>query len=776
MRMLKNNLGYPRIGSQRQLKKACESYWAGKISQTDLLNEAWKIKVSNWTVQKEAGIDLIPFNDFSFYDHVLDLSLLLGVVPERFAPLNELADVTETDLYFAMARGYQNNGFDIKALEMTKWFDTNYHYLVPEFYADQEFKIASERIFNDYNYGLQITGEQLKPVLVGPVSYLLLGKEKQRNGEVSSFNRINLIDKLVPVYVEVINRLRDAGATWIQLDEPCLCLDLNEQERKAFAYAYKQISDACKDVNILLATYFDHLDDNISLASSLPVKALHIDLKRAPEQLPAVLNEIADKEIILSIGVIDGRNVWKNNYSTSLDLIQKAVAALGEQRVMIAPSCSLLHTPCDLDLETELEPEIKNWMAFAKQKLQELKDLALIFEGDGESLLLENVETINSRKSSALINNASVKNALAAITPNFSKRKSAFPKRQSLQEEKYKLPLLPTTTIGSFPQTDDIRKLRALYKKNEISLHEYEETLRKATIEAIRLQEDIGLDVLVHGEFERNDMVEYFGEQLAGFAFTKNGWVQSYGSRCVKPPVIFGDISRPNDMTVKWSEFAQANTKLPVKGMLTGPVTILQWSFVRDDQPRRDTTFQIALAIREEVLALEKAGIGIIQIDEPAIREGLPLRKKHQSNYLQWAVEAFRISSSGVADETQIHTHMCYSEFNDIIKNVADMDADVITIETSRSQMELLDAFANFKYPNEIGPGVYDIHSPSVPTEDEMVHLLEKASTFIPLRNLWVNPDCGLKTRKWEETKQALVNMVNAAHKLREKVAVEAIV
>jgi 5-methyltetrahydropteroyltriglutamate--homocysteine methyltransferase len=766
MRMLKNNLGYPRMGSHRQLKKACEQYWSGKITRDELNQAARKIKEENLQMQVNAGIDLVPCNDFSFYDQVLDMSLLLGAIPARYTPvLSSVQTNQEIDLYFAMARGYQKDGLDITAMEMTKWFDTNYHYIVPEFTADQEFRLFSEKIFAEFNHARQVSGNAAKPVLIGPVSYLLLGKEKE-----AGFEKIDLIKKLVPVYVEVINRLKVQGAEWVQLDEPFLALDLSKKDKEALVWAYDEIARRCGDINILVATYFDALLDNTQLAVNLPVAALHIDLVRAPEQLDEVL-ALAPKKLCLSLGVIDGRNVWKNDFKQSLASITKAISVLGTEQIMIAPSCSLLHTPFDLDQETEINPEIKNWMAFAKQKLQEVNALYQIVQGSTD-LYHANQEAITARKFSALTNNTAVRERVYAIMETDANRKSPFPIRQQLQQQRFKLPLFPTTTIGSFPQTDDIRQLRAKLKKGEIAQEKYDADIEKATIETIRLQEQIGIDVLVHGEFERNDMVEYFGEQLEGYLFTKNGWVQSYGSRCVKPPVVYGDVSRPKDMTVRWSSFARQQTSKLMKGMLTGPITILQWSFVRDDQPRSVTANQIALAIRDEVVALEQAGIGIIQIDEPAIREGLPLRKANWPSYLDWAVKAFRISASGVQDDTQIHTHMCYSEFNDIIENIAAMDADVITIETSRSQMELLEAFADYEYPNEIGPGVYDIHSPRVPTVDEMVNLLEKAAALLPAQNIWVNPDCGLKTRRWPETIAALQNMVDAAKQAREKLAV----
>ncbi|MES2378046.1 MAG: 5-methyltetrahydropteroyltriglutamate--homocysteine S-methyltransferase [Bacteroidota bacterium] len=760
--MLKNNLGYPRVGANRELKKASEQYWAGKTGKQELFAAALAIRGQNWKLQQEAGIDLIPCNDFSYYDQVLDTSLMLGVIPQRYTQvLSNNPDNSEIDLYFAMARGYQKDGLDITAMEMTKWFDTNYHYIVPEFTANQQFKVFSENVFEEFHLAKNAIGKSPKTVLIGPVTYLLLGKEKEQG-----FEKIDLIKNLVPVYIEILKKLKSYGAEWVQLDEPFLALDLTQKEKDAYTYAYKELKKATAGLNLMVATYFESLHENTPLALSLPINALHIDLVRAPQQLDKVLSLIPDN-LILSLGVVDGRNIWKNDYIRSVGYIKNAVAAIGSDRVMIAPSCSLLHTPFDLDLETAINPEIKNWMAFAKQKLNEVNELGQIIDGNND-LLQANLKAISSRNISKLIHKQDVKQRTAAITDADADRVSKFAERQKIQQQTFGLPLFPTTTIGSFPQTDDIRQLRAKLKKGDLDQDQYDAEIAKATIDAIRWQEEIGLDVLVHGEFERNDMVEYFSELLDGFLFTKNGWVQSYGSRCVKPPVIYGDVSRPADMTVKWTKFAQANTSKLMKGMLTGPVTILQWSFVRDDQPRSVTTNQIALAIRDEVVALEQAGIKVIQIDEPAIREGLPLRKADWAMYLDWAVKAFRISAAGVQDETQIHTHMCYSEFNDIIKHIADMDADVITIETSRSQMELLEAFADFKYPAEIGPGVYDIHSPRVPTVEEMVSLLEKAADLLPVGNIWVNPDCGLKTRKWPETKVALQNMVDAAKAARE--------
>ncbi|WP_020533169.1 5-methyltetrahydropteroyltriglutamate--homocysteine S-methyltransferase [Flexithrix dorotheae] len=765
--MQTHNLGYPRIGSKRELKKACENYWSGKISLAELKLKGREICLQNWKLQQDAGIDLIPVNDFSYYDQVLDMSLMVGAIPQRYHQILENHGKEELDLYFAMARGYQKEGLDITAMEMTKWFDTNYHYIVPEFNKNQSFKLFSTKIIDEFADAKQ-QGIKAKPVILGPVSYLLLGKEKEEG-----FDKLDLIKNLLPVYIDILDKLSKYGVEWIQFDEPFLAMDLGEKAQQAFKAAYYEIKKKFPSLKTIITTYFESLRDNLQLATSLPVCALHIDLVRCPEQLEETLSALPEN-MTLSLGVVDGRNIWKNDFQKSLQFINKATEKLGEASVMVAPSCSLLHSPCDLDLETNeknLSKEIKNWLAFAKQKLDEvviLKKLATEnVSGKLSTQYLENKGAIENRKKSLLIHNDKVIKRMNAITDSMAKRENTFPVRKIKQQNSLQLPIFPTTTIGSFPQTPEVRSWRAKFKKGELTATEYEAKLKKETEESIRWQEEIGIDVLVHGEFERNDMVEYFGEQLKGFAFTKNGWVQSYGSRCVKPPIIYGDIERLSPMTVEWSSFAQSLTQQYVKGMLTGPVTILQWSFVRNDQPRSQTCNQIALAIRDEVSDLEQAGIQIIQIDEPAIREGLPLRKADRENYLKWAINAFRLASSGVKDATQIHTHMCYSEFNDIINHIAAMDADVITIECSRSQMELLDAFAEFNYPNEIGPGVYDIHSPRVPSKKEMVELLKKAAKVIPAENLWVNPDCGLKTRHWEETKKALEEMVAASAEMK---------
>ncbi|WP_417444708.1 5-methyltetrahydropteroyltriglutamate--homocysteine S-methyltransferase [Joostella sp.] len=770
--MITQNLGYPRIGAKRELKKACENYWSGKTDVDSLLEEGKRLRAENWKLQKEVGIDLIPVNDFSFYDQVLDMSLALGAIPPRYSEVL-LEEDNQLDLYFAMARGYQKNGFDITAMEMTKWFDTNYHYIVPEFYKNQEFQYTSTKAVQEYKEAIAL-GVEAKPVLIGPVSYLLFGKEKEEG-----FHRLDLIDRLLPVYCAIIAELQDNGAKNIQLDEPFLVMDLNEKERKAFQSVYATLAERFPEISFFLTSYFGSLGDNLNWVLELPVAVLHLDLTRGGNEVVSSL-ESAPSSLRFSLGIVDGRNIWKNDFEASLLLLNEAKEKVGENRLILAPSCSLLHTPFDLDNETDettLPLEVKNWMAFAKQKIKELKVISNLASGvnsdANKKALEENKKAMISKKESKLIHKEKVQYAVSNITPSQSKRNSKFTDRQILQQESLRLPLLPTTTIGSFPQTKEVRLLRSKLKNASLSQDEYNDAITTEIKKAIKWQEEIGLDVLVHGEFERNDMVEYFGEQLDGFAFTKFGWVQSYGSRAVKPPIIYGDVDRLEPMTVAWTAYAQELTDLPVKGMLTGPVTILQWSFVRNDQSREETTNQIALAIRKEVVDLEAAGIKIIQIDEPAIREGLPLRRADWKGYLDWAIKAFRITASGVKDATQIHTHMCYSEFNDIIESIADMDADVITIETSRSQMDLLDAFVDFEYPNEIGPGVYDIHSPRVPNAEEMENLIKKAADLLPIKNIWVNPDCGLKTRGWKETNDALVAMVSAAKSLREKFQVE---
>ncbi|MFN4160683.1 MAG: 5-methyltetrahydropteroyltriglutamate--homocysteine S-methyltransferase [Stenotrophomonas sp.] len=750
------NLGFPRIGAKRELKRALEQYWAGESSADALQAVARELRARHWQLQREAGVDAPPSNDFSFYDQVLDTAFLFDAIPARY---RALADTEPLAGYFALARGVQRDGYDLHALEMTKWFDTNYHYLVPELQAGQGFALRGDKPLAEYREAKAL-GIETRPVLLGPVSFLLLSKT------VDGSPVLDLLDALLPVYAELLAGLKAAGAQWVQLDEPVLVQDLDDSARAAFEHAYAVLSGVQRP-KVLLATYFGALEDNLGLAAALPVDGLHVDLVRAPEQLDAVL-KVLPADRVLSAGLVNGRNIWRTHLDNALVLARYAHGHLGD-RLWLAPSCSLLHSPVDLDLETKLDDELRGWLAFSRQKLQELRLLAdaLDAKPHAEAGLAQSRARIESRRQSPRVHKPAVAARLAGLTAADAQRHSAYPQRHLAQAGALKLPRFPTTTIGSFPQTLDVREARARNKSGKLSDADYDAFLATQTEHCVRVQEQIGLDVLVHGEFERNDMVEYFGEQLDGFAFTKNGWVQSYGSRCVKPPVIFGDVTRPQPMTVRWSQYAQSLTDRPMKGMLTGPVTVLQWSFVRDDQPRADTCRQIALALRDEVLDLEAAGIGVIQIDEPAIREGLPLRRAQWREYLDWAVEAFRISASGVRDATQIHTHMCYSEFNDIIHSVAAMDADVISIETSRSRMELLDAFVRFQYPNEIGPGVYDIHSPRVPDKEEMVALLRKAADVLRPEQIWVNPDCGLKTRGWKETRAALEALVAAARELR---------
>jgi 5-methyltetrahydropteroyltriglutamate--homocysteine methyltransferase len=759
------NLGFPRVGEFRELKKATESYWKGNVSESELLEAASQIRKSNWQTQKNAGIEIIPSNDFSFYDQTLDHIALFGAVPARY---NWDGSNIDLKTYFAMARGRQTDNQDVVAMEMTKWFDTNYHYIVPELYEDTEFKLSSTKVFDEYQEAKEI-GIETRPVLIGPMTFILNAKARSESVTKESF-----ISKLTPVFIEALKKLESLDCKEVQIDEPFLALDLTAEQKQAYKDVYAQIAEET-NITITLTTYFEALRDNTELATNLPVAGLHIDLVRGENQLDEVLNSLPEDKF-LSIGVVDGRNIWKNNFEKSINLIDKAVEKLGKERVLVAPSCSLLHSPVNLENETKLDEEFKNWLSFAKQKLSEIATLTK-YANEGrnaiEQELAENAKATESRKTSSRIHNNAVKDRVSSITEADSRRNSPFAVREKIQNEVLGLPALPTTTIGSFPQTKEVRAVRRKFKNGEITQEQYDQFIAEETKKCIDFQEEASIDVPVHGEFERNDMVEYFGEQLEGFAFTENGWVQSYGTRCVKPPIIFGDVSRPEAMTVRWTEFAQSLTDKPVKGMLTGPITILQWSFVRNDQPRETTCKQIALSIRDEVKDLQDAGIQIIQIDEPAIREGLPLRDSDKKAYLNWAVDSFRISSSGIEDKTQIHTHMCYSEFNDIMDSIADMDADVISIETSRSAMELLDAFVEFEYPNQIGPGVYDIHSPRVPQKSEMVTLLEKALKVLRAEQVWVNPDCGLKTRGWEETSAALKEMVEAAKELRGRISSE---
>ena len=755
------NLGFPRIGPRRELKHALERYWKGEDTADLLQATARQLRLRHWQLQREAGADVLPSNDFSLYDQVLDTAFLFDAIPQRYRPLTEADPLAG---YFAMARGAQRDGIDLRALEMTKWFDTNYHYLVPELQAAQTFALRGDKPVAEF-LEAKAAGFTTRPVLLGPVSFLLLSKATDGS------DRLALLERLLPVYAQLLERLRQAGADWVQIDEPALVLDLDAAAQAAFAYAYEALLTFARP-KLLLSTYFGALGDNLAWAAQLPADGLHVDLVRAPEQLDAVLKALP-KGRVLSAGLVNGRNIWRTNLDNALTLARYAQGHVGADRLWLAPSCSLLHVPVDLEQEKSLDVELKSWLSFARQKLGELRVLAAALDGaDGAEVALAAQRAgLDARRQSPRVHRLEVAQRVAGLTAQDSRRASAYAQRRLVQQAAFDLPVYPTTTIGSFPQTHQVRQARAQHKSGKLSDADYDAFIAAETERCVRLQEQIGLDVLVHGEYERNDMVEYFGEQLDGFAFTKLGWVQSYGSRCVKPPIIFGDVVRTKPMTVRWSQYAQSLTDRPMKGMLTGPVTVLQWSFVRDDQERSATCRQIALALRDEVSDLEAAGIGIIQIDEPAIREGLPLRRGEWKAYLDWAVEAFRISSSSVGDGTLIHTHMCYSEFNDIIDAVAAMDADVISIETSRSRMELLDAFVQFRYPNQIGPGVYDIHSPRIPSTGEMVELLRKARAVLRAQQLWVNPDCGLKTRGWEETGQALEQMVAAARILRADLA-----
>jgi 5-methyltetrahydropteroyltriglutamate--homocysteine methyltransferase len=739
-----SSLGFPRMGKDRELKFALESFWKSKTSEDELLAVAQKLRRDNWLLQKTAGISIIPSNDFSLYDQVLDGLVLIGATPERFG--NQSSSLSQ---YFAMAR----NSDEQTAMEMTKWFDTNYHYLVTEWTSGLSFIPDTTKILNEIREAREL-GIETRPVLIGPVTLLLLGKAMP-GSDVTL-----LLPKLIIVYKQVLEVLHAEGVTDVQIDEAKLVTDLAPWEKQAFRSAYKQLAEV--PINIMLTTYFGGLGDNLSLAVDLHTAGLHIDAVRSPEQVTDVLNALAANQT-LSLGCVNGRNIWLTDFTLANPLIEQAVEKLGSDRVLVSSSCSLIHVPHNLEPEKKLSPRIESWLRFASEKIMELADLA----NGNETAFTTNKLAVADREAAETSKNLAVRNRLAALVEQNFNRTSSYPKRAEIQQQKLNLPLLPTTTIGSFPQTAEVRKHRAAFKNGHIDQAQYDAFLREATENCIREQERIGPDVLVHGEFERNDMVEYFAEFLEGFAFTENGWVQSYGSRCVKPPVIYGDVSRPRAMTVEWSSYARSLTNKPMKGMLTGPITVLQWSFVRDDIPRKDTAWQIALALRDEVEDLEKAGLPVIQVDEPALREGLPLRRSDWAPYLDWAVKAFKLATSSIRDNTQIHTHMCYCQFEDVLPAIAALDADVISMETARSRMEMLQAFREHGYPNEIGPGVFDIHSPRIPDVAEMRELLQLALDVFAPRQLWVNPDCGLKTRGWPETIATLQNMCEAAKQLR---------
>ncbi len=759
-----HNLGFPRIGAKRELKFGLEAYWKGQSGRDELKALGAQLRARHWADQQ--SLDLVPVGDFSFYDQVLDMSFTLGNLPRRVRDFHG----DPLDNYFRVARGRSAESAEahaqccggVAAGEMTKWFDTNYHFIVPEFDAATSFALDASRLLEQLAEA-RAQGLKAKPVIVGPVTYLALGKVKDES------DKLALLPKLLPVYAELLRTLAGEGVEWVQIDEPILVTELEAGWDQVFQAAYAALSG--NGVKLLLATYFGQLKENLPLVAGLPVQGVHLDAINARDEVAALIAALPEDRVV-SLGVINGRNIWKSDLDSVLDWLEPVAKQLGD-RLWIAPSCSLLHVPVDLASEQKLDGEVKSWLAFALQKLAELDLLARALKGGRVSVeaeLAANRQAVTARRKSPRVNKLAVKAAVAAIDAGLGQRQTAYAVRASKQAALLKLPAFPTTTIGSFPQTGEIRHARSEYKAGRLDETGYRAAMRAEIARSVEEQEALGLDVFVHGEAERNDMVEYFGEQLDGYAFSQFGWVQSYGSRCVKPPILFGDISRPKAMTVEWIQYAQSLTSKPMKGMLTGPVTILNWSFVRDDQPRSVSCRQLALAIRQEVLDLERAGVRVIQIDEAALREGLPLRRAQWQEYLDWAVECFRITANGVKDETQIHTHMCYSEFNDIIASIADMDADVITIETSRSDMELLDAFDSFKYPNEIGPGVYDIHSPNIPTQAHIVDLMKKAAERIPAERLWVNPDCGLKTRQWVEVIPALTNMVAAARTLRQGV------
>ncbi|HIF5645657.1 TPA: 5-methyltetrahydropteroyltriglutamate--homocysteine S-methyltransferase [Vibrio parahaemolyticus] len=753
-------LGYPRIGEKRELKFAQEKYWRGDIDQTELKKVGADLRAKNWQTQTEAGLSFTTAGDFAWYDHVLTTTLLLGHVPKRHA-----GGFPNLDTLFKVGRGQSQAGCGCAgeaASDMTKWFNTNYHYIVPEFSKDDTFEVSWPQLFEEINEAVQ-AGHKVKPVLLGPVSYLYLGKEVEEG-----FDRLTLLPRLLTAYQAILAKLASQGVEWVQIDEPILSLELEKQWADAFKLAYQVIRS---DVKVLLTTYFDSVTDTLDKIVELPVDGLHVDLSAAPQQLDDVVAKLPEGWV-LSAGVVNGRNVWRSDLSAQLERLQPVKEKLGD-KLWVASSCSLLHSPVDLELETELSEEVKSWFAFAKQKVTEVALLGRALDGDQNAILACDTysQPIKARKTATHVNKPQVQARLNNITASLAERSAPYAERAAHQAEVLGLPLLPTTTIGSFPQTGEIRVQRSAYRTGQLSESDYIQALKGHIADAVKRQEALDLDVLVHGEAERNDMVEYFAENLAGFQTTKFGWVQSYGSRCVKPAIVVADIEREKPITVEWSTYAQSLTSKQMKGMLTGPVTILCWTFPREDITRQEIAQQLALALRDEVSDLQDAGINIIQIDEPAIREGLPLKKRDHKAYLEWAVNAFKISAASAKPETQIHTHMCYSEFNEIIDSVAALDADVITIETSRSNMELLKAFEEFNYPNEIGPGVYDIHSPNIPTEEWIEGLIKKAAEKIPVQRLWVNPDCGLKTRNWAETEAALANLVSAAKKLRAELA-----
>lgn len=752
------------MGPKRELKFALESFWDKKSTAEDLEAVAAGLRSDIWKQMSTAGIKYIPSNTFSYYDQVLDTIAMLGAVPSRYS---WTGGEIEKDVYFSMARGNAS----VPAMEMTKWFDTNYHFIVPELGPDVKFSYASHKAVNEYKEAKAL-GVETVPVLVGPFTFLSLSKPAK--GVDKSFNKLSLLEKILPIYKEVIADLKAAGASTIQLDEPVLVMDLEAHQLEAFASAYSQLESSLAGLHVIVETYFADVPEAAYkvLTSLSAVSGFGFDLVRGTKTIDLIKAGFPAGKFLYA-GVVDGRNIWANDLSASLVTLNELESIVGKDKLVVSTSSSLLHTAVDLVNEPKLDKEIKSWLAFAAQKVVEVNALAKALAGEkDEEFFSANAAAQASRKSSPKVNNEAVQKAAADLRGSDHRRATNVSSRLDAQQKKLNLPILPTTTIGSFPQTVELRRVRREYKAKKISEDDYVTAIKEEISKVVKLQEELDIDVLVHGEPERNDMVEYFGEQLSGFAFTANGWVQSYGSRCVKPPIIYGDVSRPKAMTVFWSTAAQSMTKRPMKGMLTGPVTILNWSFVRNDQPRFETCYQIALAIKDEVEDLEKAGITVIQIDEAALREGLPLRKAEHAFYLDWAVHSFRITNVGVLDTTQIHTHMCYSNFNDIIHSIIDMDADVITIENSRSDEKLLSVFREgVKYGAGIGPGVYDIHSPRIPSTEEIADRVNKMLAVLDTNILWVNPDCGLKTRKYTEVKPALLAMVAAAKQIRTQLA-----
>ncbi|KAG6873735.1 hypothetical protein C0995_011554 [Termitomyces sp. Mi166 len=764
--VLSSVLGFPRIGANREVKKAVEAYWAGKLSAEDLNKAAAEVKKASWTTVKAQGVDFIPSGEFSLYDHVLDHAAAFNVVPKRYVGLG----LSPLDVYFAMGRGRQTEGVDVPASEMKKWFDSNYHFVVPEFSEDTDFQLNFNKALEEYKEA-KAAGVTTRPVVLGPISFLVLGKAAK--GAKPGFQPISLLPKLLPIYIKLLSELKEAGAEWVQVDEPVLVLDNAASLEKEFTSTYTELASLAP--KILLTTYFARLDSNLNFVAKLPIAGLHIDLDRAPGQLQEVVDAIKSTNIVLSLGLVSGRNIWKTDFDAAIKLGKVAVDALGQERVIVATSSSLLHTPVTLASETKLTPEQKDWFSFATEKAAEVAIIAAALSNSQDpkvaAALEANKASIAARRAFEASSDDTVRKRVAAITPDQLERKSPFAVRKEIQAKHINLPKFPTTTIGSFPQTKEIRLARAKLGKGELTYEQYEEFIKKEIETVVRFQEKIGLDLLVHGEPERNDMVQYFGEQLNGFVFTQNAWVQSYGSRYVRPPIIVSDVSRPGPMTVKWSSYAQSLTNKPMKGMLTGPVTILNWSFPRADVSRELQSKQLALALRDEVVDLEKAGIHAIQVDEPAIREGLPLRRADWDAYLKWAVDSFKLATAGVSDTLQTHSHFCYSDFDDIFPSIQRLDADVISIEASKADMKLLNTFKHYGYSNQIGPGVYDIHSPRVPGEQEIKDRVKAMLEILPDSLLFVNPDCGLKTRGWKETEASLTNLVNGAKWARENYA-----